>query len=147
MQLHQLSPIHKQRKSKRICRGGAHGFHGGAGNEGQKSRAGTRLQPLIRELIKKYPKLRGYRFKSRNRSAVLNLRDLEKCFESTEKINPQSLLKKRVVRRIKGRTPPIKVLGSGKISKKLILEGRMEVSKSAKAAIEKAGGEVKTSLK
>lgn len=145
MQLHQLSPIHKQRKGKRICRGGAHGFHGGAGNEGQKSRAGKRFQPVIREFIKKYPKLRGYRFNSRQKFAILSLSDLEKNFGPEERITPQSLVKKRVIRKISGKIPLIKILG-GKVSKKLVLEGRIEISKSAKEALEKAGGEVKTSL-
>jgi large subunit ribosomal protein L15 len=147
MQLHQLRPIHKQRKSKRICRGGAHGFHGGAGNEGQKSRAGMRLQPLIREMIKKYPKLRGYKFKSRSKFAVLNLSALEKSFEAGEIITPQALVKRRIIRKINGKIPSIKILGGGKVSKKLVLEGRMELSKSAKDALEKAGGTVKITVR
>lgn len=62
MQLHELKPIHKKKRSKRIGRGGKKGTYAGRGVKGQKSRAGRRLKPLVRELIKRYPKLRGYRF-------------------------------------------------------------------------------------
>lgn len=63
MQLHQLRPIHKKKPRKRVGRGGKRGTYSGRGVKGQKSRSGARLQPVIRELIKRYPKLRGYRFK------------------------------------------------------------------------------------
>jgi large subunit ribosomal protein L15 len=65
MQLHQLKPIHKLKKRKRVGRGGKKGTYSGRGIKGQKARAGRRLKPAIRELIKRYPKLRGYKFKSK----------------------------------------------------------------------------------
>ena len=71
MLLHQLQPIHKPKQKKRVGRGGAHGFHCGKGGEGQKVRAGRRMKPIIRELIKKYPKLRGYRFKAKKETFTL----------------------------------------------------------------------------
>ncbi|GAG67712.1 unnamed protein product [marine sediment metagenome] len=115
--------------------------------KGQKSRAGRRLKPAIRGLIKRYPKLRGYRFKSKAQSlkskiTILNLEVLEKKFKSEEKINPQVLLAKSLIRRIKGRIPKIKILGEGKLTKKLIIED-CQVSKQAKEKIEKAGGTIK----
>jgi len=64
MQLHQLRPKHKLKKKKRIGRGGKRGTYSGKGIKGQKSRAGRKFAPVIRELIKRYPKLRGYRFKN-----------------------------------------------------------------------------------
>ncbi len=147
MQLHQIKPKHKLKKGKRVGRGGKRGTYSGRGMKGQKSRAGRRLKPAIRGLIKRYPKLRGYRFKSKAQSlkskiAVLNLETLEKKFKSEEKINPQVLLKKKLIRRIKGRMPKIKILGGGKLSKKLVIED-CQVSKSAKEAIEKVGGTIK----
>lgn len=66
MQLHELRPKHKIKKGKRIGRGGKRGTYSGRGMKGQKSRAGTRFEPIIRGLIKRYPKLRGYRFKTKN---------------------------------------------------------------------------------
>jgi len=64
MQLHEIQPTHKLKKIKRIGRGGKRGTYSGKGVKGQNSRSGKRLEPVIRGLIKKYPKLRGYRFKS-----------------------------------------------------------------------------------
>jgi len=59
MQLHELKPIHKLKKRKRVGRGGKKGTYSGRGIKGQKSRAGRKLKPAIRELIKRYPKIRG----------------------------------------------------------------------------------------
>lgn len=147
MQLHQIKLKHKSKKRKRVGRGGKRGTYSGRGIKGQKSRAGRRLKPAIRGLIKRYPKLRGYRFKSKAKSqkakvAVLNLETLEKKFKLEEKISPQVLLEKKLIRRIKGRIPKIKILGGGKLTKKLIIEG-CEASKQAKEKIEKLGGTIK----
>lgn len=67
MQLHELLLTNKSKKRKRIGRGGKRGTYSGKGMKGQKSRAGKRLEPVIRSLIKKYPKLRGYKLKSEKR--------------------------------------------------------------------------------
>ncbi len=147
MQLHQIKPKHPTKKKKQIGRGGAHGFHGGRGNEGQRSRAGKRLQPVIRELIKKYPKLRGYQFKSKLRThkpemVILDLAVLEKKFEAGGKITPKILLEKKIISRIKGRIPPVKILGEGELTKKLDIADCL-ISKSAKEKIIKVGGTVK----
>ena len=58
-------------------------------------------------------------------------------------INPEVLLEKGLVRRIKGKTPQVKILGKGKITKVLTVEG-CRVSKQAKEKIEKAKGTVKS---
>ncbi len=143
MQLHQLKPIHKRKKKKRIGRGGKRGTYSGRGVKGQKSRAGRKFQPAIRELIKKYPKLRGYKFNpSQVKIAILNIEILEKKFKEKERINPKILLTKGLIRRIKGKVPQVKILGRGEIKKPLIIEN-CQVSKQAKDKIEKAGGQVK----
>ena len=65
MQLHEIKPIHKVKKPKRVGRGGKRGTYSGRGQKGQKSRAGHKMKPVVRELVKRYPKLRGYKFKAR----------------------------------------------------------------------------------
>ena len=150
MQLHELRPIHKVKKKKRIGRGGKRGTYSGRGLKGQKSRAGRRFMPAIREVIKRYPKLRGYKFKPKTqglnaKAAVLNLEILEKEFSSGEKVTPEILLEKKLISRIKGRTPKIKILGKGEITKALNIEGCL-ISKSAKEKIEKAGGAIKSKV-
>jgi len=151
MQLHELKPIHKLKKPKRVGRGGKRGTYAGRGIKGQKSRAGRRLKPIIREIIKKYPKLRGYKFKSKiknqkSKIVIVNLEALEKKFKTGEIISPRILLERKIIRKIKGRISGVKILGKGEITKKLIIEG-CEISKSAKEKIEKVGGEIKSKTK
>ncbi|MBU2635057.1 50S ribosomal protein L15 [Patescibacteria group bacterium] len=137
MQLHQLKPKHKLKKKKRIGRGGKRGTYSGKGIKGQKSRAGRKFAPVIRELIKKYPKLRGYRFKGQDKNlAIVNIGDLDKKFKESEVVNPKALLERKLIRRIKGKTPKVKILGRGELKKKLTIEN-CELSKSAKEKIEK----------
>lgn len=146
MQLHQLKQKNKTRKSKRVGRGGKRGTYSGRGMKGQRSRSGRRLKPAIRDWIKRYPKLRGYRFKSKAKSqnsklTVLNLDYLEKKFISGDKVTPQILLEKKIIDKIKGGIPRVKILGKGGIKKDLFIEG-CTVSKKAKEEIEKAGGKI-----
>lgn len=142
MELHQLKPKHKVKKRKRRGRGGKRGTYSGRGIKGQKARAGRKLQPMIREVIKRYPKLRGYRQKVREKiQAQVNISTLEEKFKSGEKVSPEILIERKIIRKIKGRIPEIKILGKGEIKKKLMIEG-CRVSKGAKEKIEKAGGKV-----
>jgi len=142
MQLHQLKPKHKNKKRKRVGRGGKRGTYSGKGIKGQKSRSGRRLKPLIRSVIKRYPKLRGYRFNTKTaKMSVVNLELLEKKFNDGDKVNPGILLEQRLIRKIKGRIASVKILGRGKITKALIIEN-CQASKGAREQIEKAGGKI-----
>jgi large subunit ribosomal protein L15 len=135
MQLHQVKPIHKQKSKKRVGRGGKRGTFSGKGVKGQKSRAGRKMRPELRDFIKKIPKKRGYRFKSINsKPEVVNLRDLEKFFNDGELVNPEILLEKGIVARIKGKVPEVKILGAGELKKKLKIEDCL-MSESVKKAL------------
>lgn len=135
MQLHQIKPIHKQKRKKRVGRGGKRGTYSGKGLKGQKSRAGRKMRPELRDYIKKIPKKRGYRFKSIfPKPEIINLRDLDKFFNDGETVNPEILLQKGLVGRIKGKTPEVKILGSGELKKKLKIENCL-MSESAKKAL------------
>ena len=143
MQLHQLKPNHKRKKGKRIGRGGKRGTYSGRGIKGQKSRAGRQMMPSIRQFVKKYPKLRGYRFKIREQKpAVIDLKLLEKNFKKGDLVSPSSLLEKKLISRIKGKAPKVKILSRGELKKELIIKN-CQVSKSAKEKIEKAKGIIK----
>jgi len=143
MKSYNSNPRHKSKKKKRIGRGGKRGTYSGRGMKGQKSRAGRKLQPIIRELIKKYPKLRGYRDRRREKKIVeINIAILNEKFKGGEIINPKILIGKKMIKRIKGKVPLVKILGRGKIKKKLIIKD-CQISKGAREKIEKAGGEVK----
>ena len=147
MQIHQLKPKHKNKGKKRVGRGGKKGTYSGKGIKGQASRAGRKMVPIIRELIKKYPKLRGYKFRSKARTygfkvIVFNLEFLEKQFSDGDKISPENLIEKGFLSKIKTKTPEVKILGKGKLTKKFTVEN-CKVSASAKKTIEKAGGIIK----
>jgi len=147
MQLHELKPKHKIKERKRVGRGGRKGSYSGKGIKGQSSRSGRRFEPVIRSLIKRYPKLRGYRFKGMpDNIAVLNLSALKGKFEASEIVNPQALLEKRIVSRINGKTPKVKILGKGDLTKPLNFEG-CDFSKREKEKIEKSGGKIKEKIK
>ena len=143
MQIHQLQPKHKEKDRKIVGRGGKKGTYSGKGGKGQSARSGRKMVPIIRELIKRYPKLKGYRsFVLEDYSLVVNLDILDKHAKDGDVINPINLVKKGIVRMKKGKLPNVKILGNGKISKKIIVEN-CKVSKTAKEAIQKAGGTVK----
>lgn len=143
MQIHQIKPLHKKRAKKRVGRGGKRGTYSGRGVKGQKARAGRKMPPIIRDIIKRYPKLRGYRYKGIKKLLVgVNLSVLEKKFEAGEIVEPEILIKKRIIRRISGKTPPVKILGAGEIKKPLTFKNCL-VSKEARVKIEKAGGEIR----
>jgi len=143
MQLHQLKPIHKLKKKKRIGRGGKRGTYSGRGIKGQKSRAGRKFAPVIRGLIKKYPKLRGYRTNAPDKNiTAVNLEVLDKEFNNSEIVSPKKLLEKKIISRIKGKIPKVKILARGEIKKSLVIQN-CELSKNAKDKIEKAKGTIK----
>lgn len=142
MQIHELKRKNPNKKSRLVGRGGTRGKTSGRGGKGQTARAGNKRRPQLRDIIKKLPKLRGYRFKSASiKPSVVNVGALN-VFESGAIVNPASLFAKKLVRRQGGALPKVKVLGAGEISAKLTVEN-CEVSDSAKAKIEKAGGSVK----
>ena len=143
MQLCELKPKNKRKSRKRVGRGGKRGTYSGRGIKGQKARAGRKLRPVIRDWIKRYPKLRGYRFNSKNlKIRIINLEVLDRNFSAGEVVNPQVLLEKKIIRKIKGVLPKVKILGKGSINKALTFENCL-ISKQAKEKIEKSNGVVK----
>jgi large subunit ribosomal protein L15 len=146
MQLHQLRSVHKLKKKKRIARGGKRGGYSGRGSKGQKSLAGAKIRPAIRDLMMKLPKQRGrakHAFKSLfSKPVILNLEDIEKNFKDGEIVSPKTLFEKRLISRKKGVLPEVKILGDGEITKKLHFHNVL-LSKSASEKIKKAGGSIK----
>ena len=148
MQLHELKPTKARKSVKRIGRGGKRGKTSGRGTKGQKARAGNSMRPEMRDIIKKLPKLRGHGKNraltvnnERVRPEVVNLTGLEAAFEAGAAVNPKSLVAIGLVAKRRKQIPAVKLLGTGTLTKKLVVTG-CEVSKTAKAANEKAGGSV-----
>ena len=137
MQLHELNQFKKNRKGRRIGRGGKRGTTSGRGQKGQKSRSGRRLRPALRDLIIRLPKRRGFKNKVfRLRPIVLSLKDIEKLGGEVT----MTVLKEKglVPRRFRGK---VKILSPQNLKDKLVIKG-LEMSKSVRAEIEKAGGKV-----
>ena len=57
--LHEIQPTEPKKNKKRIGRGGKRGTYSGKGIKGQKSRAGAKIRPAIRDFMNQTPKLRG----------------------------------------------------------------------------------------
>jgi large subunit ribosomal protein L15 len=142
MQLNTLKRKIPNKKAKQVGRGGTRGKTSGRGGKGQTARAGNKRRPQIRDIIKKLPKLRGYRFNSASKKFTpVNVGSLN-VFEAGAIVNGASLFEKNLIRRVGGVYPEVKILGTGELSKKLSIT-LCKVSASAKAKIEKAGGTVK----
>lgn len=141
MQLHDLPG--KKKQKKRVGRGGKRGTYSGRGIKGQKARAGRRIRPQLRDVLKKIPKRRGYRFRVfRKKPSVVNTGILERHFEVGAIISPKTLVEKGLVSAVRKQLPRVKLLGSGTLTKKLLVE-HCQVSQSAKEKIEKAGGSIR----
>ena len=129
----------KTRKARGIAAG--KGKTAGRGMNGQNSRSGGGVRlgfeggqnPWFRRLPK-----RGFKNINHIEYQVVNLVDLNKSYKDNEKVDLISLMKKGLVRK---KNQPIKILGNGKLSKKLSVEVDA-LSKSANDAIIKAGGKI-----
>lgn len=148
MQLHSLSPRTKNKKNAPVGRGGKRGKTSGRGGKGQTARAGHKIRPEVRDLIKKLPKRRGHgknraRTVRTNRIAIstVNLAALEAMYTVGETVSPATLLAKDLVRRAKGRAPIVKILGTGSLTKALVIKGCAS-SVSARTAILAVGGTI-----
>ena len=132
----------------RVGRGGKRGKTSGRGTKGQSARAGNKKRPEFRDIIKKLPKRRGYG-KNRGRTVdgtipeavAISLTRVEQIFEAGAEINPKAFFTKGVVKGRGAKFPMIKIVGDGAITKNFSFTG-VGVSKSAAAAIEKAGGSI-----
>ncbi|MDE2037695.1 MAG: uL15 family ribosomal protein [Patescibacteria group bacterium] len=143
MQTNHLKRIHPNKKRMTVARGGKRGKTSGRGGKGQSARAGNKRRPEWRDIIKKLPKLRGRGVNPHkpisDKPAIVDLAMLESSFEKGHEVTPAILLEKGIVVTASGRTPAVKILGDGEITKALKISG-CAASASAKAKIEKAGG-------
>jgi large subunit ribosomal protein L15 len=88
-------------------------------------------------LVRRIPK-RGFNNPFADLVAVVNLSDLERCFEAGQEVTPETLRAKNLAR---ARWDVLKVLGQGDLTKKLKVSAH-RFSATAREKIEQAGGEV-----
>lgn len=136
MQIHELK-VNKRKSRKRVGRGGKRGTYSGRGMKGQKSRSGAKKDPLFEggrtSLIDRLKKIRG--FKSVHPKKInINLDDLEKNFKNGDTVSVESLIKFNLIKKSEAKRG-VKILGNGKLTKKLSVDENILLSKSAKKAI------------
>lgn len=147
MNMNTLARKHPNTKHVQVGRGGKRGKTAGRGTKGQNARSGHRKRPELRDIIKKLPKKRGYgknRAKSsyaKPEAVVINLALLEKKFAAGATVSPVSLLEQGILKSARLPKAGVKILGTGEITKALHISA-CEISASAKAKIEAAGGSV-----
>ena len=142
MQLNSLKREHPNKKARLVGRGGTRGKTSGRGGKGQTARAGNKRRPQMRDIIKKIPKLRGYRFNSATIKATPVNTGALNIFKAGSIVNPVTLFENKLVRKVGGVYPKVKILAKGEVNVKLEVTG-CEISASARAKIEKAGGSIK----
>lgn len=141
MKLHELTYTEGSRKtSKRVGRGIGSGLGktSGSGHKGQNSRSGGGVRlgfeggqlPLFRRIPK-----RGFKNVNTIKYAIVNLEAFN-VFADGSVVTPTLLVEKGIV---KQELDGIKVLGSGKLTKKVTIQAH-KFSASAVSAIEALGG-------
>ena len=142
MQLHSIQPTHRRAYAKRVGRGGKRGTTSGRGTKGQKARAGHKIRPAIRDIMKKIPKLRGYRFRSfRPGPVAVDIARVLAIFPTGATIDPTALLQKGIIRRMKGKVPRVKLVGNAAVTKRYSLR-HLGLSRSVARRIHDAGGSI-----
>ncbi len=157
MDLHSLSPADgaiRKRKRKGRGPGSGNGKTAGKGHKGQKARSGGKTalgfeggqMPLHRRLPK-----RGFTNIFATQWSIVNLSDLERCFEDGDTVDVDALAEKKMVwsrwvRPGEGQekvrqTHSVKILARGTLTKKLTVKVH-RFSKAAAEAIEAAGGSI-----
>jgi large subunit ribosomal protein L15 len=144
IRLHNLRPRPGSRhRVKRLGSGesSGHGKTSGKGHKGQKARSGGSIRlgfeggqmPLIRRLPK-----RGFNNAAFHKNyAIVNLDSLNN-FKAGTTVNEQLLRESKLIR---GNFAGIKILGDGELKHGLTIEAD-KFSESARAKIEKAGGNI-----
>lgn len=145
--LHTLKRTGK-RPYRRVGRGqsSTRGKQSGRGGKGQTARAGHKIRPAMRDIIKKLPKRRGFGKNrgrtfnpSKKRGFAIPVSTLARAFENGGEVTPKALSEKGILNARGQILSTIKIVGGGTLDKKLTVKG-CAVSASAREAIEKAGG-------
>ncbi len=141
--LNQLKPVEGARHAKkRLGRGIGSGLGktAGKGTKGQNARSGGGVRPGFEggqlPLFQRLPK-RGFKSLSRVEYKVVNVEQLN-VFENGTVVDVAKLVEAGIVKEL---NELVKVLGNGKLEKKLTVKAN-KFSESAKKAIEAAGGSV-----
>lgn len=144
MKLHELKNVKGavHRKKRVGCgEGGGHGKTCGKGGKGQTARSGGSIRPGFEggqmPLYRKLPHRGFNNYNHRVEIAVVNVGDLAGLDAGVTEVNAAVLAANGLLR---ADTASVKVLGDGEITRALKVTAA-KFSESAKAKIEKAGGQ------
>jgi large subunit ribosomal protein L15 len=144
MKLHELKnvPGAVHRKKRVGCgEGGGHGKTSGRGGKGQTARSGSSIRPGFEggqmPLYRKLPHRGFNQFNFRTEIAVLNVGDLASLDANVKEVDATALAAAGLIRAGESR---VKILGDGELSRAIKVTAA-KFSESAKAKIEKAGGQ------
>ena len=144
MKLHELKNVKGaiHRKKRVGCgEGGGHGKTSGRGGKGQSARSGSSIRPGFEggqmPLYRKLPHRGFNQFNFRTEIAVLNVGDLAGLDASVTEVNAASLAAAGLIR---AGEKAVKILGDGEVGRAFKVTAA-KFSESAKAKIEKAGGQ------
>jgi large subunit ribosomal protein L15 len=144
MKLHELKNVKGaiHRKKRVGCgEGGGHGKTSGRGGKGQSARSGSSIRPGFEggqmPLYRKLPHRGFNNYEHRTEIAILNLGDLATLDGNITAINAEVLASHGLIR--KGEKS-VKILGDGEVTRAFQITAA-KFSESAKAKIEKAGGQ------
>ena len=147
MRLHNLVNVKGavHRKKRVGCgEGGGHGKTSTRGGKGQSARSGSSIRPGFEggqmPLYRKLPHRGFNNYEFRTGYAVVNVGDLGRIDAAVTEVNVEALVKAGLIR---SGVKMLKVLGDGEISRALKVTAQ-KFTGSAKAKIEKAGGQAIT---
>lgn len=143
MKMHELGPAYGATTKRKIVGrgiGSGTGKTAGKGHKGQKARTGGKIRrgfeggqtPLYRRIPK-----RGFNNHFAKEYAIVNIADLE-VFDNDTVVDSKVLIEKGLVNK---ELDGIKVLGNGKLTKKLTVVAT-KFSKSAMEKIQAVGGKI-----
>jgi len=144
MKLHELKNVvgAVHRKKRVGCgEGGGHGKTSGRGGKGQTARSGGSIRPGFEggqmPLYRKLPHRGFNNYNFRVEYPVINVGDLAALDASVTEVNAEVLASAGLIR---GGVSTVKILGNGEITRAFKITAA-KFSESAKAKIEKAGGQ------
>lgn len=144
MKLHELKNVKGaiHRKKRVGCgEGGGHGKTSGRGGKGQSARSGSSIRPGFEggqmPLYRKLPHRGFNQFNFRTEIAIINVGDLSTLDASVKDVTAETLAAAGLIR---GGEKAVKILGDGELTRAFKVTAA-KFSDSAKAKIEKAGGQ------
>ncbi len=144
MKLHELKNVKGavHRKKRVGCgEGGGHGKTSGRGGKGQTARSGGSIRPGFEggqmPLYRKLPHRGFNNYNFRVEYPVINVGDLASLDASVTEVNAEVLASAGLIR---GGVSTVKILGTGELTRAFKVTAA-KFSESAKAKIEKAGGQ------